>query len=724
MNTTHENHPNLSHLESSPHDPFQVLGPHYQKDTVRIRVFSPNTIRVVLSDIQQAMTRIPDSDYFEWQGPSDNIPPHYRLSVEYDNHSKHSFVDPYSFDPVISDFDLHLFGEGNHWHIYEILGANPKTVDGISGIVFAVWAPNASRISVVGNFNHWDGRRHAMRNRGGSGVWEIFIPDIKSGDLYKFEIIDQNKQLHLKSDPYARAFELRPDTASIVQNKTEHQWQDQPWLTTRSQEHWRHKPLSVYELHLGSWQRDANHQFLNYREIAHQLVDYLTPLAFTHIELLPITEHPLDASWGYQTLGCFAPTSRFGNPDDFRYFVDYLHQHNIGVILDWVPAHFPMDSHGLARFDGTSLYEHADPRKGEHRDWGTYIYNYGRNEVKNFLIASALYWLTEFHVDGLRVDAVASMLYLDYSREANDWVPNEHGGNENLEAIEFIKHLTSVTQQLHQGSLLIAEESTAWPAVSGPTEHGGLGFSMKWNMGWMHDTLNYMTQDPVHRSYHHNNLTFGMMYAFSENFVLPFSHDEVVHGKGSLLGKMPGDEWQKFANLRLLYTYMFTYPGKKLLFMGNEIAQPDEWDHDGTLPWDILETAPHKGILKLVADLNQIYRNRSALYYYEFEEQGFSWIDCQDAAHSIISYQRKYQEKSLFIVLNFTPVPRENYRLGVPDAGQYNEIFNSDSGFYGGSNVGNDGIIHSENISWMNRPHSLALNLPPLGGLVLERINQ
>jgi len=709
-----------SHLGSNAHDPFQILGPHYQKDSVLVRIFSPNTISVTITNNQQTMTRVPDSDYFEWQGPANDIPPHYSLTITYDNQTKQTVIDPYSFDAVLPDFDLHLFGEGNHWNIYDILGANPKTVDGVKGIAFGVWAPNASRISIVGNFNNWDGRRHLMRSRGGSGVWELFIPELQDGDLYKFEIADQNNRLHLKSDPYGREFELRPDTASIIRHKSDFQWTDQNWLNIRSENHWLHQPLSIYELHLGSWRRDENFHFMNYRDIAHQLVDYLKPLGFTHIELLPITEHPLDASWGYQTIGCFAPTSRFGNADDFRYFMDYLHKNGIGVILDWVPAHFPMDSHGLARFDGTALYEHEDPRKGEHRDWGTYIYNYGRSEVKNFLIANALFWLEEFHIDGLRVDAVASMLYLDYSREENDWIPNEHGGNENLEAIEFIKHLTSVTQQQHLGSLLIAEESTAWPGVSSPTDHNGLGFGMKWNMGWMHDTLNYMSNDPVHRSHHHNNLTFGMMYAFSENFVLPFSHDEVVHGKGSLLGKMPGDEWQKFANLRLLYTYMFTYPGKKLLFMGNELAQYEEWNHDATLPWNILDFPLHQGISSIVGDLNRIYKEKSALHYYDFESQGFSWIDCLDADNSIISYQRKHDGKTIVVVLNFTPVPREKYRLGVPSQGQYHEIMNSDSSHYGGTNIGNSGIIYSENKRWMDQPHSLVLNLPPLAGIVLE----
>ncbi len=713
----------LSHLDTSHHNPFETLGPHYQKDTVRIRVFSPNTNRIVLTETQQALTRLASSDYFEWQGAHSDIPPHYQITVHYDNEDSQTLIDPYSFDPVLADFDLHLFSQGNHWHVYQILGANPKIVDGIVGIVFAVWAPNAKRVSVVGNFNSWDGRRHPMRCHENFGVWELFVPEMKDGELYKFEIIDSNNQTQLKADPYAREFEFRPNTASVVRHQFDYSWNDKDWLNTRAKNHWLHQPLSIYELHLGSWRRDENNQFLNYRDIAHQLVDYLTPFGFTHVELLPITEHPLDASWGYQTLGYFAPTSRFGHADDFRYFVDYLHQHNIGVILDWVPAHFPMDSHGLARFDGTALYEHEDPRKGEHRDWGTYIYNYGRSEVKNFLIASALFWLEEFHLDGLRVDAVASMLYLDYSREENDWIPNEHGGNENLEALEFIKHLTSVTQQQHQGSLLIAEESTAWPAVSRPTEHNGLGFSMKWNMGWMHDTLNYISNEPIHRSHHHNNLTFGMMYAFSENFLLPFSHDEVVHEKGALLNKMPGDEWQKFANLRLLYTYLFTYPGKKLLFMGCEMAQDSEWNHDASLPWPLLEKPLHQGVAKLVGDLNHLYRHQSALHYYEFEEQGFAWVDCQDASQSIISYQRKHHGKTLIVVLNFTPVPRENYRLGVPAPGQYEEILNSDSDHYGGSNRGSLGLIQAEKKPWMEQPYSVRLQLPPLAGIVLKHNN-
>ena len=551
--------------------------------------------------------------------------------------------------------DLHIHSQGNHWHSYDFLGANEKTIDGISGILFAVWAPNAKRVSVVGSFNAWDGRRNPMRPSLDSqyGVWELFIPGLDQGELYKFEVIDCNQKLVLKTDPYGKHFELRPDTSAIIQKKTNYQWQDDDWVQRRRTLQPNHTAFSCYEVHLGSWKRDNNHYFINYRDLAHDLVDYVKQLGFTHIELLPITEHPFDGSWGYQTLGYFAPTSRFGTPDDFRYFIDYCHQQNISVILDWVPAHFPTDEYGLARFDGTALYEHEDPRKGEHRDWGTYIFNYGRKEVNNFLIANALFWIEEFHLDGLRVDAVASMLYLDYSREPDDWIPNEYGGNENLEAIDFIKHLTSVTHSQHPGTVLIAEESTAWPGVTQATSENGLGFDMKWNMGWMHDTLKYFQFDPVHRSHHHDKLTFGLMYAFSEYFVLPFSHDEVVHGKGSLINKMSGDEWQQFANLKLLYTFMFTYPGKKLLFMGTEFAQTTEWNEDTGLPWHLLQNDKHQGVQKLVQDLNNLYTTKSALHYFDFDPDGFQWIDCNDKAQSIISYMRKHDGKLVLVILNF-----------------------------------------------------------------------
>jgi len=713
-------HPTYDHLTTHSHDPFQILGRHDSKNQEIIRVYSPGSINVEFTKSKKPLERISGSDYFEWRGKPNTIDQHYQLSITYDNKETHTYTDPYSFLPIIPDFDLHLYSEGNHWHIYKHLGANPRVIDNIDGYLFAVWAPNARRVSVVGDFNQWDGRRHCMRSRGNSGIWELFIPNLAENELYKFEILDQHKGINLKNDPFARHFEIRPNTAAITQKPAEHQWSDEHWISQRQNNQWLHEPLSIYEVHLGSWKRDQNFEFMNYRELAHELVDYLKPLGFTHIELLPITEHPLDASWGYQSLGYFAPTSRFGSNDDFRYFVDYCHQHNIGIILDWVPAHFPTDSHGLAQFDGTLLYEHEDPRKGEHRDWGTLIYNYGRNEVKNFLIASALFWLEEYHIDGLRVDAVASMLYLDYSREADDWIPNKYGGNENLEAIEFIKELNTLTQQQYPGSLIIAEESTAWPAVSRPTWLGGLGFSMKWNMGWMHDTLNYMQKDPIHRHYHHDKLTFGMVYSFTENFVLPFSHDEVVHGKGSMIGKMPGDDWQQFANLRLLYTYMFAYPGKKLLFMGAEIAQYSEWNQDATLEWELLENKYHSGVKKLLSDLNAVYKNNSELYYFDFNSEGFQWINCNDTDQSVISFLRKHDGQAMVVVLNFTPVARFNYRLGVPNAGSWVELINSDSMFYGGSNVGNSGSIQVENTPWMDFPYSLQVNLPPLAGVILK----
>jgi 1,4-alpha-glucan branching enzyme len=559
-----------------------------------------------------------------------------------------------------------------------------------------------------------------MRSRGDTGVWELFIPGLNSEALYKFEIRNRESgQVKQKSDPYAQASELRPRTGSIVA-RTTHDWQDQAWLARRQEQSWLHQPMSIYEVHLGSWRKDQNDEFMNYRELAHQLVAYVQELGFTHIELLPITEHPLDASWGYQTVGYFAPTARFGTPDDFRYFVDHCHQNDIGVFLDWVPAHFPKDEHGLANFDGSALYEHADPRRGEHPDWGTLIYNYGRNEVRNFLISSAIYWLKEFHLDGLRVDAVASMLYLDYSRENKDWLPNIHGGNENLEAIHFLRELNTVTHREHPGTVVMAEESTAWPQVTRPVDIGGLGFSMKWNMGWMHDTLEYISHQPVHRTYHHDQLTFGLLYLFTENFILPFSHDEVVHGKSSMLHKMPGDEWQQFANLRLLYTYMFTYPGKKLLFMGCEFGQGDEWNFNQSLDWYVLDYSLHQGIKKLVTDLNRIYRDKPALHHFDFDHQGFEWIDCHDSQQSVISYIRKSGDRFVIVILNFTPVPRHGYRIGVPHPGKYREIFNSDSEYYTGTNVGNIGDLYSEPTPWMNRNDSLSLSLPPLGSVILE----
>ena len=701
-------------------DPFSILGRHQKNGKTQIKVFMPHAESIKLGNDGPEMQRIPSTDFFEYTDTGGKLKGHYLLTWVDKDGNQHENYDPYDFGTQLPEFDQHLFGEGKHWHIYKKLGAHLHTVDNIDGVQFAVWAPNAGRISVIGDFNSWDGRCHPMRNLGSTGLWEVFIPGLEAGCLYKFEILNRHsKDIFAKTDPYGQEFECRPNTSSIVVDENSYAWKDQSWMEQRKTKEWLHQPASVYEVHLGSWRRDAQGNFYTYRELAKELVEYVKEMGFTHIELLPITEHPLDASWGYQTTGYFAPSKRFGSPDDFRYFVDHCHKNDIGVILDWVPAHFPKDFFALARFDGTALYEHDDPRQGEHRDWGTLIYNFGRNEVKNFLLASAVFWLEEFHLDGLRVDAVASMLYLDYSREEGDWIPNIHGGNENLEAIDFLRELNTVTHDQLPGTVIMAEESTSWPQVTRPTWTGGLGFSMKWNMGWMHDILCYMSEEPVHRKYHHDELTFGMLYAFSENFILPFSHDEVVHGKGSLLNRMPGDEWQKFANLRLLYTLMFTYPGKKLLFMGCEFGQGTEWSFDQQLDWYILDYPLHQGINTLVKDLNHLYKNHPSLFQHDFDQQGFEWIDCHDVEKSIICYMRKTESETIIVALNFTPVPRENYRVGVPESGTYKEIFNSDSKYYSGANIGN-GQVKSDPKEWMDRPHSINLNLPPLAGIILK----
>lgn len=714
----------LQHLlQARHHDPFAVLGPHEQGGETLIRVLLPHTRELWLEENNESFQRIGNSDIFEWRGDAAQLPRHYRLRQIDKDGAIQLRHDPYTFGQLLSDYDLNLFSAGKHLHVYRILGAHACNVDGIDGIRFATWAPNAERVSVIGSFNHWDGRCHPMRSRNSSGVWELFIPGLTVGELYKYEIRNRDSgEVLQKFDPYAQQTELRPNTASVV-FESRYNWQDDAWLTQRQEYDWLHQPMSIYEIHLASWQRDEQGGYLDYRELAHRIVPYISDLGFTHIELLPVTEHPFDDSWGYQTTGYFAPTVRFGGPDDFRYFVDYCHQHDIGVLLDWVPAHFPRDAFALAKYDGSALYEHDDPRRGEHPDWGTLIYNYGRNEVRNFLISSAIFWLHEYHLDGLRVDAVASMLYLDYSKDKKDeWLPNIHGGNENLEAIEFLREMNIATHREVPGTLIMAEESTAWPQVTRPVELGGLGFSMKWNMGWMHDVLEYFTQDPIHRRYHHDKLTFGLIYLFTENFILPFSHDEVVHGKSSLLYKMPGDEWQKFANLRLLYTFMYTYPGKKLLFMGCEFGQGPEWNAKEQLQWQVLEYAVHHGLQKLVGDLNSLYRREPALHAYDFDYQGFEWIDCHDSMQSVISFIRKSDERFVIVILNFTPLPREGYRIGVPQAGRYREIHNSDSAFYAGSNVGNLGELHTTGVSWMGRPDSLSLTLPPLAGVVLEYI--
>jgi len=712
--------PLLRIVEARHHDPFEVLGRHRDGDRDLVRAFLPRCHDVRILDTDITLTRIEGTDLFEWRGDGSTIPEHYQLGWIDQDGFECSARDPYSFAPQLADFDLHLFGEGRHLHAYRFLGAHLCEVDGIAGTRFAVWAPGAERVSVTGDWNHWDGRQHPMRACGDSGVWELFIPGISAHTYYKYEIRSrEHGSIHLKTDPYGQAFELRPGTASVTHYPADYAWNDAKWMQARADKGWLHQPMSIYEVHLGSWQRDEQGQFLNYRQLAEWLVNYVKETGFTHIELLPVTEHPLDASWGYQTTGYFAPTSRFGSADDFRWFVDHCHQNGIGVILDWAPGHFPKDDFALARFDGTALYEHEDPRRGEHREWGTLVFNYGRNEVRNFLLSSAIFWLEEMHIDGLRVDAVASMLYLDYSRDPGDWIPNEYGGRENIDAIHFLRHLNQVTHAEQPGSMIIAEESTAWPQVTRPVDNGGLGFSMKWNMGWMHDTLQYMGKEAVHRKFHHNQLTFGLLYAFNENFVLPFSHDEVVHGKGSMLDKMSGDIWQRFANLRLLYTYMFTYPGKKLLFMGSEFGQYAEWNSDDTLDWHLMEDPRHANLKQLVHDLNQLYRNQPALHHYDFEADGFRWLECNDADNSTLSYYRRSDDQIAIVVLNFTPVPRPGYRLGVPEAGAYHLQLNSDAGFYSGSDIPVQGHHQSESVPWMNQPQSIVLDLPPLAGLIL-----
>jgi 1,4-alpha-glucan branching enzyme len=624
---------------------------------------------------------------------------------------------------VISEYDLYLFGEGNHTRIYDKLGAHPITVAGTAGVHFAVWAPNADRVSVVGDFNAWDGRRHPMQMLGASGVWDLFVPDVTVGARYKYEVRTRHGAITLKADPYGFAFELPPATASIV-CRPDHDWQDAEWMRTReSQGSWFKRPVAVYEVHLGSWARvpEEADRYLTYAELADRLIPYVKELGYTHIELLPVMEHPYSGSWGYQVTGFFAPTSRFGPPEAFKAFVDRCHQAGIGVILDWVPGHFPKDAFALAQFDGTALYEHADPRQGEHRDWGTLIFNYGRNEVRNFLLANALYWLAEYHIDGLRVDAVASMLYLDYSRQAGEWIPNRFGGRENLDAIDFLRQMNTLTHAEHPGTVTIAEESTAWPSVSRPTYVGGLGFTYKWNMGWMNDILEYVKQDPVHRRWHHRHVTFSLIYAFSENFILPFSHDEVVHGKGSMFGKVPGDDWQKAATLRALYGFMYVHPGKKLMFMGSEFGQGREWNYDQSLDWHLLETPVHGGIRRFVADLNRVYTAETALHEQDFDGAGFEWIDCNDNENSVVSLIRRSSSGEIVVaVLSFTPVPRDGYRIGVPFAGAYEELINSDAEVYGGGNLGNAGAVFTEPIASHGHEQSLRLSLPPLGCLLLK----
>jgi len=625
----------------------------------------------------------------------------------------------------LSDYDLYLFGEGTHHRIYEKLGAHPGEVDGERGVHFAVWAPNAEQVSVIGEFNNWDPRSHALHVRPEAGIWESFTPRLGSGALYKYHIESRYGGYQVdKADPYGFAAEIRPHTASRVWDLASYTWGDTEWIATRAKNKSLDSPISIYEVHLGSWRRvpEEGNRWLTYRELAIQLAEYIHNAGFTHVEFLPVSEHPFDGSWGYETIGYFAPTSRFGNPTDFMFLVDYLHQHGIGVILDWVPAHFPKDEAGLGFFDGTHLYEHADSRQGEHPDWNTLVFNYARREVQSFLIGNALFWFDKYHIDGLRVDAVASMLYLDYGRREGQWIPNQYGGKENVDALNFLRQVNENVYAAYPDTMIIAEESTAWPMVSHPVYLGGIGFGFKWNMGWMHDTLDYISSDPVYRSYHHNKLTFSLMYAFAENFILPLSHDEVVYGKGSMIAKMPGDEWRKFANLRLLYGFMFGHPGKKLLFMGGEFGQLAEWNHDVSLDWHLLEYTFHAGLRRWVRDLNTLYRGVSSLYEVDFDASGFEWVDCNDFERSVVSFIRKGKdpnEVTLFIC-NFTPVPRNNYRVGVPFDGEWREVLNSDAPLYGGSGQGNMGSITASPLPIHGRPYSLNMTLPPLGVVVFR----
>jgi 1,4-alpha-glucan branching enzyme len=713
-------------VEARHADPFGVLGPHVEGEQLIIRAFLPaaDSVAVAISGMPPIeMARRHAAGLFEASMPAQGDIPDYRLQVAYPGGVTAEIDDPFRYGRVLSDYDLYLFGEGNHTRIYDKLGAHPMTIGTARGVHFAVWAPNARRTSVVGDFNHWDGRVHPMRSLGSSGVWEIFIPAAHEGQRYKFEMLSQTGELLLKTDPFGFRFEVPPLSASIV-CRPEYQWGDAEWMRAReAQSSWFHRPMAIYEVHLGSWARvpDQNHRYLSYRELAARLVPYVKEMGYTHIELLPVMEHPFAGSWGYQVTGFYAPTSRFGPPSDFKLFVDTCHQHGIGVILDWVPGHFPKDDFALARFDGTSLYEHEDPRQGEHRDWGTLIFNYGRNEVRNFLLANALFWLHEYHADGLRVDAVASMLYLDYSRHEGEWVPNKYGGRENLEAIDFLRQLNILTHGEQPGSITAAEESTAWPSVSRPAYLGGLGFTYKWNMGWMNDILEYVQKDPVHRRWEHRHLTFSLLYAFTENFTLPFSHDEVVHGKRSMFGKIPGDDWQKAATLRALYGFMYAHPGKKLLFMGGEFGQGREWNYDESLDWHLLDSPRHAGIRRFVQDLNRIYRSEPALYEVDFDYTGFQWIDCNDSENSVVSFLRRSQHGELVVaVVNFTPVPRERYRIGVPAGGPWTELVNSDSEGYGGGNVGNGGLVFTEPFPSHGHADSLCLTLPPLGLLLLK----
>jgi 1,4-alpha-glucan branching enzyme len=701
-------------------DPFSILGPHRSEDgATGIAAFAPDADEIEVIDASSGtavahLDRMHPAGFFYGNFRHDFVEG-YRLRKHRGSHMWEA-PDPYAFGSTLGDIDIYLLGEGTHLRAYERLGAHAVTVAGISGVRFAVWAPNASRVSVIGQFNGWDGRRHPMRKHPGAGVWDLFIPGLVPGDLYKYELLDAGGDLlPLKCDPVGQSQECPPATASRVPQSAPLSWHDEQWMQRRQDAQALSSPISIYEVHLGSWRRGDHDTFLDYDRIGDDLIPYVKDLGFTHVEFLPVSEFPFGGSWGYQPTGLFAPTARFGSPEAFARLIDRLHEAEIGVILDWVPGHFPSDAHGLARFDGTALYEHEDPRRGLHKDWNTLIYNYGRREVANFLEANAHYWLDRFHIDGLRVDAVASMLYLDYSRQPGEWEPNRYGGRENLEAIDFLRRMNTTVYRDHPGIITIAEESTAWPQVSRPVDGGGLGFGYKWNMGWMHDTLKYIEQDPIHRRYHHDKLTFGLLYAWDENFILPISHDEVVHGKGSLLGKMPGDRWQRFANMRAYLGFMWAHPGKKLLFMGSEFAQEREWAHDHSLDWHLLADPAHRGMQNLVRDLNEVYRTQPAMHRLDCSPDGFEWIDGGNANDSVVAFLRKGDGENApaLVVCNFTPVVRQDYRVGVPQPGMWHEILNTDASAYGGSNVLNE-PRQADSIPAHGRAHSLAINLPPL----------
>lgn len=727
--TTYTTNPiEISQILGATHaDPFGFLGLHANPagDGMVIRVFRPETssVTVLTCDGDSVeMTSLDPGGFYEALFPESTDTFAYELKYQFKSGTDLTIADTYSFGAILGEQDLHFFGEGNHRHLYDCMGAHLTEIGGVSGISFAVWAPNAHRVSVVGDFNVWDGRVHPMRNH--NGTWEIFIPGISTGEHYKFEIVGAEGGLFIKSDPFAFYGQHSEQTASITYDLDNYLWKDEDWMQKRAESDPYHGPMSIYEVHLGSWKRrfEDENRFLSYLELADELVDYVEHMGYTHIELMPVAEFPFDGSWGYQVCGYFAPTSRFGSPDEFRAFVDRCHQRGIGIIVDWVPAHFPKDAHGLAKFDGTSLYEHADPRQGEHADWGTLIFNFGRNEVRNFLISNAMFWLKEFHIDGLRVDAVASLLYLDYSREDGQWIPNQYGGRENIEAIEFLKQLNQVCYEENPGIMTIAEESTAFPGVSRPVDTGGLGFGFKWNMGWMNDSLSYMAHEPVHRKYHHGMATFSMIYAYHENYVLVLSHDEVVHGKGSLVQKMPGDRWQQMANVRMFLAWMFAHPGKKLLFQGIDMGQSEEWNHNQSLPWHLLDYPEHLGIQRIVKDLNHLYVAEPALHELDHEAGGFEWIDHGDAKHSLFTFIRRSRSGDTIIVaVNATPVPHEGYHLGVPEGGYYEEILNSDSELYGGANVGSCGGIPTQDHEAHGRPQSIQVNIPPLGTVIFKK---